>query len=88
MTKLTREQAIEKVGLEAVKKAEAVNAEPTNGRLGDDWEFAVSVNAIAADGFPVILTAVYYQPQAALEVIGEDGDMGALDWEVNHYTVA
>ena len=87
---LTREQAIEIVGVEAVAKVEQENCEFTN-RVGyngsiqgdDEVEFAASVSAEDKDGNDVSLIAYYYQDAKAVD----ENELDCLDWEIRGYEV-
>lgn len=90
---LTREQAIEIVGEEAVKAVDNVNCEPTSRKIDGDEppvEFAASINCTDKNGEPTRLTAIYFQSHEAMEEAAEkyDGDLSSLDWEVDHYRVS
>ena len=77
---LTREQAIEIVGADAVSAVEAKNCDFTNRVMdGGMVEFAASV--VTSEG---VLTAYYYQTQTALDAA--DG-LDALDWEIEGWEV-
>ena len=77
---LTREQAIEIVGADAVKSVEARNCDFTNRVMDDGMvEFAASV--VTEEG---VLTAYYYQTQAAVDAA--DG-LDSLDWEIEGYEI-
>jgi hypothetical protein len=88
--KLTREQAIELVGIEAVEKVEAENCEPSNrvgfnGACQDDdlteWSASVKVG-------DRVLTAYYYTDNEQDEAMAEnDGDGSAIDWTIDHYSI-
>jgi flagellar hook protein FlgE len=82
---LTREQAIEAAGLEAVEKVESMNCDFSN-RVQTDGDTAVEFEScvyfIDNEGNKRSLTAYYYQEQEDLD---EVEDMGSLDWEINGY---
>lgn len=84
---LTREQAIEAAGLEAVEKVEAMNCD-FNNRVQTDGdtavEFEACVDFIDSEGAERSLTAYYYQEQEELD---EVEDMGNLDWEIEGYEI-
>lgn len=93
-THLTREQAIQIVGIGAVEKVEAKGCEPTGGVgfggacQGDDLtEWAASVAASDKDGCPVSLTAYYYTDNDADQSMADAGDGSVIDWEIAHYAV-
>jgi len=85
--KLSREQAIELAGIEAVEKVENENCDFTN-RLqtdGDDSvEFAASVKFTDAEGVKRTLTAYYYQDQEAVDATE---DLSNLNWEIEGYEI-
>ena len=85
---LTREQAIEQVGAEAVAKVEAENCDFTN-RVQTDGdtrvEFSATVSATDKDGDAVRLVAYYYQEPEALEAAGDD--LSNCDWVINGYEI-
>ena len=91
---LTREQAIEIVGIEAVKKVEAENCEPT-GRVGfngacqgdDLTEWSASVAASDKEGYPVRLVAYYYTDNDEDQAMADAGDGSVINWEISHYAV-
>ena len=84
---LTREQAIEMVGLELVEKVESMNCDFTN-RIQTDGdtavEFSAGINFIDKDGYRRTLTAYYYQDPRDLDATD---DLGSLDWEVSGYEI-
>ncbi|PJJ96460.1 hypothetical protein CO615_10680 [Lysobacteraceae bacterium NML75-0749] len=96
MSKLTREEAISMVGLEAVEAVERENCEPTNsvgynGACQGDQktEWVASVKATDADGNPVRIYAYYYttnEQDAAMAAA--DGDGSVVDWVIDHYRVS
>ncbi len=80
---LTREQAINLVGIAAVMAVEAKNCDFTN-RVMDDGgvvEFAASV--VTSEG---VLTAYYYTSQEEIDAAGED--LSDVDWEIYGYEIA
>lgn len=91
---LTREQAIEIVGAEAVKKVEAEGCEPT-GRVGYNGacqgdeltEWAAGVATTDKDGIPVRLVAYYYTSNEEDDDIADAGTGDVIDWEISHYSV-
>jgi hypothetical protein len=82
---MTREQAIQAVGVELVNKLDGVNCEPT-GRLqtdGDDSvEFSSSVETSNEEYGRMTLTAYYYQSSEDVE--GTE-DLSNLEWTVAGY---
>lgn len=89
--RMTREQAIALVGIDAVDRVDAVNCEPTNRVLdaGDDSaEWAASVHLPDdEDGFARRLVAVYYTTPEQDATMGATGDGASIDWVVDHYEV-
>lgn len=84
---LTKEQAMEIVGGDAVKRIEKVNCDYTNRVQtdGDDAvEFSAFVKCEDKDGTPCTLLAYYYQDAEDLEGVE---DLSDLDWEINGYEV-
>ena len=89
---LTREQAIEIVGLAAVEKIDVEECDFTN-RVGfngncqgdDEVEFKASVSCEDKDGNDVSLVAYYYQDADAVDEAGDD--LGALGWKIEGYEV-
>lgn len=77
---LTREQAIEAVGEDAVKAVEAKNCDFTN-RVMDDGKVEFAASVTTSEG---VLTAYYYQSQDAVDAA--DG-LDALDWEIEGYEI-
>ena len=94
-SQLTREQAIQIAGIEAVEKVEAMGCEPTNrvgyngaGHGDELTEWSASVKATDKDGTPVRLIAYYYtnnEEDQAMADAGSDGSV--IDWEISHYSV-
>lgn len=86
---LTREQAIQAVGIELVDRVESVNCEPSS-RLQTDGdervEFVAQINAGEdVDGFQRVLKAYYYQSPQALEGVE---DLSDIEWTIAGYEVA
>ena len=87
---LTREQAIEIVGVDAVAKVDQENCEFTN-RVGyngstqgdDEVEFSASVRAEDKNGNDVSLIAYYYQDAKAVD----KNELDCLPWEIRGYEV-
>lgn len=91
---LTREQAIETVGLDAVKKVDDKNCEPTNrvgyngACQGDDLtEWSAGVGCEDNDGYDCTLVAYYYTTNEEDQAIADAGDACAIDWEIAGYEV-
>lgn len=85
---LTREQAIELVGLAAVEAVEKENCDFTNRLIDpvfDIVEFSACVACTHADGDDCILTAYYYQTNEDIDESG--GELGNLDWGIEGYEV-
>lgn len=84
--KLTREEAINEVGLNFVEQAEAAPCDYSNRVTNDGTtEFCATVKAgCDEDGFSRTITAVYFQDSEKA-----DGceDLDDLEWIVDHYTV-
>jgi hypothetical protein len=90
MDKLTRDQAIATVGLEAVERVEKENCEPTN-RVGTNGacqgdSFTEWASSVKVGDFR--LTAYYYTTNEQDEHMAAcDGDGSSIDWTVDCYTV-
>jgi len=88
---LTREEAIEIVGVDAVDAVDGISCEPTN-RVGyngscqgdEETEYACSVEAKDKDGNDVHLIAYYYQDA---DTEDEENDLDALVWNIEGYEV-
>ncbi len=84
---LSREQAINQVGLAAVEAVEAENCDFTN-RVQCDGdsriEFSASVDATDQDGSSVTLVAYYYQEESDVDAVEQ---LDLLDWEVFGFEV-
>ena len=79
---LTREQAIEIVGADAVISVEDKSCDFTNRVMdGGMVEFAASV--VTSEG---VLTAYYYTSQDEIDAAGED--LSNVDWEIYGYEIA
>lgn len=83
MTYLTREQAIEQAGIQAIEAVEAMNCEPT-GRITDDgtMEFRASVALNDEEGS--ILEVYYFQDE---ETAMQTEDLSDLQWEIHGYRI-
>lgn len=85
---LTRAQAVSLVGEDAIAKLDNEDCDYT-GRLlpdhDDRYEFSATVNAEDADGYSVVVTAIYYQ---AKDDVDELEDLGGLDWDVAYYQIS
>lgn len=85
MTKhLTREQAVQAVGADAVSKVDAMTCDFTD-RVTEDGtvEFRASIAAVDNDGDEITLRAYYYQDRASLDTVEH---LDLLDWTISHYT--
>lgn len=83
MNYITRREAIEQAGLDAVEAVEAVNCEPTNRVTGDGtMEFRASVLIDAENG--THLAVYYYQDE---ETAMKAEDLSDLDWEIEGYEI-
>jgi hypothetical protein len=84
---LTRDQAINICGIDAVDKLDKLNCDFTN-RVQTDGdnavEFSASIECIDSDGDDCTLIAYYYQDQGKID--GTD-DLGSLDWQINGYEI-
>ena len=92
---LKRDQAIDAVGIEAVRAVEAEHCEVSNivgyngACQGDEltkWHADVGCTFDGEDD--AVLRAVYYttnEQDAAIEAAGGDG--GAIDWEIAGYQI-
>ena len=79
---LTREQAINLVGIAAVMAVEDKGCDFTNRVMdGGVVEFAASV--VTSEG---VLTAYYYTSQEEIDAAGED--LSNVDWEIYGYEIA
>ena len=91
MDKLTREQAIELVGLAAVEAVERMDCECTSRvTAGTDWEGYDEWEAtLYLDGEFSYISAVYFQ-RSEDTCVNEDGeypDLSSLDWTVDHFEI-
>ena len=81
---LSQEEAIERVGNEAVNQVNALNCDFTNTQQNDGTiEFSSHVECIE-NCEPVILTAYYYQDESSVEQVEE---LDNLDWRIAGYTI-
>jgi len=86
--KLSREQAVELVGEDAVSRVEGMNCEPTNrggyngACQGDAYtEWSASTDAKDRDGDGVRLTIYYYTDNKQDDMMAAcDGDGSMIDW--------
>jgi hypothetical protein len=79
MKPLTRNQAIELCGLEAVGRVERANADFSHREIDDLIEFTASVPCGAET-----LTAYYYQDRRDVDAVE---NLDELRWEILHYSV-
>ena len=91
MTKgnMTREQAIEAVGENAVDAVESKNCDFTNRVMPDNddrVEFSAAVSAKDRAGQECTLIAYYYPTQAQLVDAGGD-DLGNVPWEIEGFEI-
>jgi hypothetical protein len=85
MEYMTREEAIAKVGIDAVDFVDSINCEIT-GRVLDNpdiVEFSATIGLV--DSAFEDLTAYYHQYQQDMD---EVDDLGSLDWEIYGYEVS
>lgn len=87
--KMTREDAIQYAGIEAVKAVESENCDFTNrvtdGTEWDGWcEFSASVRLSNDPNDRESLIAYYYQKNEDVDAVE---DMGDLTWTIDHYSV-
>jgi hypothetical protein len=85
---LTRERAIQEVGIELMNKLDHISCEPS-GRLqtdGDDTvEYVAQISAGEdADGFPRTLRAYYYPSRQSLEGVE---DLSDIKWTIDGYEI-
>lgn len=86
---MTRDEAIQYAGIEAVKAVEAENCDFTNrvtaGTEWDGWcEFSASVRLHDDPNNRECLTAYYYQRN---EDVDATEDLGSLTWVIDHYSL-
>jgi hypothetical protein len=79
MQTLTRKQAIDLCGIEAVDRVDSANADFSGRELEDTIEFTASVSC--GDD---TLTAYYYQDRRDVDAVE---NLDELSWTVMHYTV-
>jgi hypothetical protein len=86
---LSRAQAVELAGLEAVESVERENCEPTSRLLPDHMvditEWAASVKCLAGT------LSIYYMTNGSDEMIADNngGDWGEIPWSdrIDHYSL-
>lgn len=79
MQTLTRKQAIDLCGLEAVNRVESASPDFSHRELEDTIEFTASVSC-----GDETLTAYYYQDRRDVDAVD---NLDELSWTVMHYTV-
>lgn len=83
---MTREEAIERVGVELVEDVEATACDFTNRITdGTEWDGYVEFSASSRrndEGDFVV--AYYYQKEQDVDSVE---DLGSLDWEIDHYEI-
>ena len=86
--KLTRDQAIAEVGIDAVDRVDAIPCDFT-GRVQTDGdesvEFSASCKATNQDEDDCQIVAYYYQMQDDLDASGDD--LSNCNWEIAGYEV-
>ena len=92
---ITRNQAIEIAGEDAVHALEGVNCQPT-GRVGFNGacqgdelcEWASSLTTTDTDGDHVTVRAYYFTTnEQDREMREADGDGSVIEWEISHYEI-
>lgn len=86
---MTREQAIEAVGLQLVERLDSEDCDFT-GRLQTDGDDSIEFSASIAlpedrEDFYTHLFAFYYQSPEAIEAAGED--LSNCDWKISGYEI-
>jgi hypothetical protein len=86
MKKLSREQAINEVGLKFVEQVEAKNCDFSNRCTNDGTvEFIATVDAGQdEDGFERTISAYYFHDS---DVVDACEDISDLSWDVEYYAV-
>lgn len=87
--KMTREEAIQYAGIEAVRAVESENCDFTNRvTAGTEWdgfcEFSASVRLHDDPNDREQLIAYYYQKN---EDVDSTEDLGSLRWEIDHFSL-
>ena len=89
--KMTREVAIHRYGIDAVRTVEAIDCQPTNRYgfcgecAGDDLtEWSASMELTDKDGDEVTLIAYYYTTNEDDDILAAGGN---INWEVDHFIV-
>lgn len=81
---MTREQAIERVGIELVEAVEKENCDFTNRITnGTEWQGYCEFSASLKNDLGTVVV-YYYQKE---EDVDATEDLGSLDWEIDHYDV-
>jgi len=85
---LSRQQAIDQVGAEAVKRVEAENCDFTNRLMPAGWEdeieFSSSIICTDHNGNDCRLIAYYYQDA---DTVNEAEGLDHLDWIIHGYEI-
>ena len=84
--KITREQAITEMGIEAVEAVEAANCEPTSRLLPEPdnrYEWSASVSR----GDLTLIAYYYTTPEDQQTMADHDGDGSYIDWTVDNYEI-
>ena len=93
---LSREEAVEIVGVEAVNSVDAMPCEPT-GRVGYNGacqgdalcEWIACADAVDKDGNECVVVAYYYTTNDDDQAMADaDGDGSAINWKIAGYEVA
>lgn len=98
---MTRNEAIEWVGLAYVETVEAVNCEPTSRAYDHEdgeieWAGCIKIDYTMLtpeqqSHLPIggcRLTAIYYTDANDAKIVEDNGgDWSALNWDVHHYTL-
>lgn len=86
---LTRDQAITKIGIEAVETVEEMHADFTNRVMGDEEvEFSSSHNLIEQENDIDGITVYYYQDKKLFDELDEESfELSDLTWEVAGYEI-
>lgn len=89
MNTLTRSQAIEIAGQEAVEELEGFKCEPTGNmshqfEMDNVVEFRSSIECEDKDGNEIVLSAYYY-PDA--DYVDNEYRYDCIDWKIEHYEI-
>ena len=80
MNELSRAEAIELCGVDAVNRLDRLNCEPTSRCMPDGQKHLVEFTARAKE-----LVAVYYQN--AKDIYDTCKELHELDWRIDHYRI-